>query len=77
MFENVGGKGRWDFRAATFRQSVAGRWLAMDAGDVDGDGDDDIVLGSLVRMPTAVPAKLKEQWEKQGPSLVLLRNRAR
>lgn len=77
LFENVGGKGRWDFRAATFRQSVAGRWLAMDAGDVDGDGDDDIVLGSLVRMPTAVPAKLKEQWEKQGPSLVLLRNRAR
>ena len=77
LFENTGGRGRLEFRMATFRQSVAGRWLAMDAGDVDGDGDEDIVLGSLVRMPTAVPGALREQWEKQGPSLVLLRNRAR
>ncbi len=77
LFDNTGGRGRMEFRMATFRQSVAGRWLAMDAGDVDGDGDEDIVLGSLVRMPTAVPGTFKEQWEKQGPSLVLLRNRAR
>ena len=61
--------------AATFQQSMTGRWVTLDAGDVDGDGDDDIVLGSMTEMPGSFPPpQLKEYWDKRGPSIVILRN---
>ena len=50
-----------------------GRWITMDAGDVDGDGYDDIVLGSLIP-PT--PNKM-EEWKKsnrQKAAILLLHN---
>ena len=72
--ENQGGL---QFTLSTFRECVSGRWLTMDAGDVDGDGDDDIVLGSLVKMPTKVPDFLKKNWDENGPSVMILRNELR
>lgn len=41
-------QGNMDFEAFTFPGSSDGRWIVMDVGDVDGDGDMDIVLGSMV-----------------------------
>jgi len=50
-----------------------GSWITMDAGDVDGDGYDDIVLGSLI---PPQPRKIKK-WKKgnrQKTALLLLHN---
>jgi len=66
--------GNLQFTASTFRECIAGRWLTMDSGDVDGDGDDDLVLGSLVKMPTPVPDFLKKTWDESGPSVMILKN---
>lgn len=41
-------KGDYNFEPATVRGYNRGNWVTMDAGDVDGDGDEDIVLGSLI-----------------------------
>lgn len=53
-----------------------GRWVAIHAGDVDADGDQDIVLGNLAYGavgPAQVTNKLRDNW-MSGPNFVLLRN---
>jgi len=75
--ENRGGKGSFDFAPRTFPQCISGRWLTMDAGDLDGDGDEDIVLGSYIHGPSEVPQQVMKMWEARGPSMLLLRNNAR
>jgi hypothetical protein len=69
--ENVGNH---KFRAFSFDASFSGRWITMDAGDLDGDGAPDIVLGAHNQGPTFVPPKLQERWKEVGPSIVILRN---
>jgi hypothetical protein len=71
--ENFGGM---KFDASTCAESNAGRWMVMDAGDLDGDGDDDLALGSFVRGPTTmpVPPSMRDYWRTNGAAVLLLEN---
>jgi FG-GAP-like repeat len=42
-FEN---NGNWNFKAYSTPEAAQGKWLTMETGDFDKDGDEDIVLGS-------------------------------
>lgn len=67
--ENKGG----EFERKTIPQSTAGRWISMDAGDPDGDGDLDLIVGSLA-FEVVPPSPLLRQWIDNGIPFILLEN---
>ncbi|QMU30714.1 FG-GAP repeat domain-containing protein [Adhaeribacter radiodurans] len=71
-FEN---KGNNTFAGKTFPEAATGRWLTLTTGDIDQDGDEDIMLGSFIFATTPVPPPLQEQWIKSSPSVLVLKNR--
>ncbi len=78
FLENSGTQPDWSgFRSTTFDKSLAGRWLSLDAADVDDDGDQDLMLGSVVQAPSPVPPALARIWKKNQLGAVILINKAR
>lgn len=69
--ENSGGL---TFKPQTFPMANRGRWFVMDVGDLDQDGDEDILLGSFYRSAHPKYAKLMEYWRQPGTGVMLLEN---
>jgi hypothetical protein len=65
-------KNRLVFEASTFPEGQSGRWLTMDAADIDGDGKKDIILGNFSIRPSET--KQRVDWKK-GPPFIVLKNR--
>jgi hypothetical protein len=67
-------QGNLTFKAFTFQSVSEGRWLTMDAGDIDADGDIDIILGNAYFTLGYIPENFKKKWDAYSPSVILLKN---
>jgi hypothetical protein len=81
MAADFDGDGDLDIAAISFFPTTTSRqrkalyiWLTMDSGDLDADGDVDIVLGGVYKTPFRAREALLRRWQKEGPSMLTLRN---
>ena len=63
------------FESFGLEEPSLGRWLLLDAGDIDNDGDQDIVLSAFTYYFTPVPEHLNEKWRKSNTDLLVLENK--
>jgi len=66
-------KGNFNFSPYTVQEYDSGNWISMDAADVDGDGDDDVVIGSLWLISSSWKMKFNSK-QKDKPAFLLLVN---
>lgn len=66
-------KGNYQFDALTIKESKLGKWMVMDVGDMDKDGDEDIIIGSFLGESVSRGNGLIIQ-DKNTPSVIILEN---
>jgi hypothetical protein len=64
-------KGNLDFQPYSIPNTTSGRWLTMDAGDIDGDGKIDLIIGNFSIAPASIKSAVN--WKK-GPAFIVLKN---
>ena len=70
--ENQGGL---EFAAFTNEDTMRGRWMTMDVGDVDDDNDVDVVLGgSYLRVGMFAYPEIYDELSQRGPAVLILKN---
>jgi hypothetical protein len=67
-------QGPFQFKPYAWPECRTGRWLTMDAGDVNGDGKPDILLGNFSIKPSAIASAV--EWKK-GPVFLVLKNQSK
>ena len=62
------------FDAYSLPMAAEGRWMVLDAGDVDDDGDQDIIVGSYALGPGNIPTEVLRKWRSSPNHLLFLEN---
>ena len=63
-----------EFTARTFPEAGLSRWMVLDAGDLDGDGDLDLALGAFNVKSSDASEETYQHWMKGNVPILILEN---
>lgn len=69
--------GDWEFKPFEIEGATEGRWMVMDAGDPDQDGDEDLLIGSFVLNSIGIEEQQLQRWKGSNRKLLFLENRTK
>ncbi|MGI9531698.1 FG-GAP-like repeat-containing protein [Lutimonas sp.] len=64
----------FDFEVQTIKEANDSRWFLLDIGDVDKDGDMDIIFSAFTYVFTPVPPSISEKWNTTNADIMILEN---
>ncbi len=65
---------RFEFESYTLADSRRAKWFLMDKGDIDQDGDEDIILSAFALPFIPAPENLEAYWREQAVDMMILKN---
>lgn len=65
------------FQPHTLANADDGRWIVMESGDIDLDGDIDLILGSFTYSPAFTPKAFIDKWNASSNDVLYLENKLR
>ncbi|WP_166435188.1 FG-GAP repeat domain-containing protein [Christiangramia sabulilitoris] len=68
-------KENYEFTTSTFEAVNEARWFLMDAGDIDKDGDLDIILSAFSYAFSPIPKDIQQFWQEKDLDLMVLENK--
>lgn len=71
--ENLDAKS-YKFQTYSFEEANLSRWFLLDSGDIDKDGDTDIILSAFTHVFTPVPSEITSAWDKNNVDFMILEN---
>ncbi len=64
----------YKFQTYSFEEANLSRWFLLDAGDVDKDGDTDIILSAFTYVFIPVPSDITSAWNENNIDIMILEN---
>ena len=64
----------YQFQTYSFDEANLSRWFLLDTGDVDQDGDTDIILSGFTYVFTPVPPAFSAVWNENNTDIMVLEN---
>lgn len=65
---------KFEFQSFTFEKGNASRWFLLDSGDIDHDGDTDVILSAFTYVFTPVPGEITKIWQENNMDMMILEN---
>lgn len=65
---------RFEFDIQSIKEANDSRWFLLDTGDIDRDGDVDIILSAFTYVFTPVPPTISKNWDSNNADIMILEN---